>query len=306
MNINNANLSFGDMAYGNNPQEIDLHHAEKSSCNVYDVHSWHKGNGWAGIGYHYFVRKNGEIWKGRPDNAIGAHVAEHNTNTLGICAEGSYMSEDMPQAQKNAIIELCKYLCNKYGINKIYGHREVGSSNCPGTKYPLAEIRNTVFNGGGSNVINSNNDGSSYNVKDIQSMLIKIGYPVGSCGADGIMGTGTITAIKAFQRDCNLAVDGIVGNATYTKIKTEYNKKVNTQSKPTINNNPSWKDLDGGTGVINTPSGVNVRADKSTNSKILGTLPNGAKVQLYRKEGDWMHIYYPPHGGYVYAKYIRY
>ncbi len=146
MNIRNANLSFGSMSYGNNPNEIDLHHAEASSCSVYDVHSWHKGNGWAGIGYHYFVRKNGEIWKGRPDNAIGAHVAGHNTNTLGICAEGSYMRETMPQAQKNAIIELGRYLCNKYGIKKVYGHREVGSSNCPGTNYPLVEIKNTILN----------------------------------------------------------------------------------------------------------------------------------------------------------------
>ncbi|EPS49337.1 N-acetylmuramoyl-L-alanine amidase [Clostridium botulinum] len=79
-----------------------------------------------------------------------------------------------------------------------------------------------------------------------------------------------------------------------------------TPSKPTDNNNNSWINLDGKTGTINTPSGVNVREKKSTSSKILGTLANGAKVKLYRKEGDWIHIYYPPHGGYVYAKYIRY
>ncbi|MCW6112294.1 SH3 domain-containing protein [Clostridium sporogenes] len=59
-------------------------------------------------------------------------------------------------------------------------------------------------------------------------------------------------------------------------------------------------------GIDLYPSGVNVREKKSTSSRILGTLPNGAKVNLYRKEGDWIHIYYPTHGGYVYAKYIRY
>ncbi len=78
-----------------------------------------------------------------------------------------------------------------------------------------------------------------------------------------------------------------------------------TPSQPSTNNS-SWINLDGKTGTINTPSGVNVREKKSTSAKILGALPNGAKVQLYRKEGDWIHIYYPPHGGYVYAKYIRY
>ncbi|NFB30016.1 N-acetylmuramoyl-L-alanine amidase [Clostridium botulinum] len=91
----------------------------------------------------------------------------------------------------------------------------------------------------------------------------------------------------------NAIVKGLVGKTTSNS----------TPSEPTDN---SWINLDGKTGTINTPSGVNIREKKSTSSRILGALPNGAKVQLYRKEGDWIHIYYPPHGGYVYAKYIRY
>ncbi|MCR1974456.1 N-acetylmuramoyl-L-alanine amidase [Clostridium sporogenes] len=80
---------------------------------------------------------------------------------------------------------------------------------------------------------------------------------------------------------------------------------ITTQNKPTSKNN-SCINLDGKTGTICTPSGVNIREKKSTSSRILGVLPNGVKVKLYRKEGDWIHIYYPPHGGYVYGKYIRY
>ncbi|CAL83867.1 N-acetylmuramoyl-L-alanine amidase [Clostridium botulinum] len=93
----------------------------------------------------------------------------------------------------------------------------------------------------------------------------------------------------------NAIVKGLVGQTTSS-----------TSNKPTGNSDNGWINLDGKTGAINTPSGINVRAGKSTSSKILGTLANGAKVNLYRKEGDWMHIYYPPCGGYVYAKYIRY
>ncbi|WP_434296480.1 N-acetylmuramoyl-L-alanine amidase [Clostridium sporogenes] len=92
----------------------------------------------------------------------------------------------------------------------------------------------------------------------------------------------------------NAIVKGLVGKTTIT-----------TQNKPTSNNN-SWINLDGKTGTICTSSGVNVREKKSTSSKILGALPNGAKVRLYRKEGEWMHVYYPSHGGYIYGKYIRY
>ncbi|EHN14467.1 N-acetylmuramoyl-L-alanine amidase [Clostridium sporogenes] len=54
--------------------------------------------------------------------------------------------------------------------------------------------------------------------KIIQQMLINIGYPVGSYGADGVFGDGTVTAIKALQKDCNLSVDGIVGRETWKAL----------------------------------------------------------------------------------------
>ncbi|WP_225893748.1 peptidoglycan-binding domain-containing protein, partial [Clostridium botulinum] len=60
----------------------------------------------------------------------------------------------------------------------------------------------------------------------IQKMLITIGYPIGDSGIDGIIGNGTITAIKAFQKDCNLTIDGDVGSKTWDKLVYEYNKKL--------------------------------------------------------------------------------
>ncbi|MBY6874546.1 N-acetylmuramoyl-L-alanine amidase [Clostridium botulinum] len=88
-------------------------------------------------------------------------------------------------------------------------------------------------------------------------------------------------------------------------VKGLVDATVTTTSKPSTNNN-GFQNMDGKTGNICTPSGVNIRENKSTSSRILGALPNGANVKLYRKEGDWIHIYYPPHGGYVYGKYVRY
>ncbi|HDK7162071.1 TPA: N-acetylmuramoyl-L-alanine amidase [Clostridium botulinum] len=104
--------------------------------------------------------------------------------------------------------------------------------------------------------------------------------------------TGDMNRFNA-ENIANAIVKGLVGQTTSS-----------TSSKPSTDN--SWINLDGKTGTINTPSGVNIREKKSTSSKILGALPNGSKVNLYRKEGDWIHIYYPPHGGYVYGKYVRY
>ena len=106
MTIIDVGLKFNSMTYGNKPNKLVLHHAEASKCTVQDIHSWHLANGWAGIGYHYFVRKDGSIYKGRPDNAVGSHCQGSNTGSLGICFEGNYMKETMPTAQYNAGIKL--------------------------------------------------------------------------------------------------------------------------------------------------------------------------------------------------------
>lgn len=71
-----------------------------------------------------------------------------------------------------------------------------------------------------------------------------------------------------------------------------------------IPSNSNWYSLDGKLGIVTAKDGLNVRESKSTNSKILGILKHGEKVRLYRKEGDWIHIYYPNHGGYVHGDYI--
>ncbi len=89
-------------------------------------------------------------------------------------------------------------------------------------------------------------------------------------------------------------------------VKGLVGRSITGSSSSNTSSDNGWKNLDGKTGVINTPSGVNVREKKSTSSRILGTLFNGVKVKLYRREGEWIHIYYPPHGGYVYGKYIKY
>lgn len=145
MKIIEVNLNLGSLSYNNRPDKIVLHHAEASNCSVQDINSWHKANGWAGIGYHYYVRKDGSIYRGRPESAQGAHCPGANDSSIGICAEGKYDIETMPLAQKNVIVELCKDIVKRYGIKKIYRHKDLYSTDCPGSKYPFNEIVNLVF-----------------------------------------------------------------------------------------------------------------------------------------------------------------
>lgn len=148
MNIIDTNLNFKSLSYTNNDITVLLlHHAEWKTCSVEQIHEAHKNRGWAGIGYHYFVRKDGRIYKGRPDRAIGSHCKGHNTGTVAICAEGDYNTEQMPEAQKNAIIELGIYLWDKYSLKDVRGHKEVPyDTDCPGKNYPLQEIKTKIRN----------------------------------------------------------------------------------------------------------------------------------------------------------------
>lgn len=133
----------GTLTRRSSTKYIALHHAEAVTCTAKQVDEWHKANGWVGIGYHFFVRKNGEIYRGRPLWAMGAHVQGMNDCSIGVCAEGDYHNKDktMPEVQKRSIKELIAYLKTVYNDAEVVGHGEIGSSNCPGRYYPLAEMK---------------------------------------------------------------------------------------------------------------------------------------------------------------------
>ena len=46
------------------------------------VDEWHKQRGWSGIGYHFFVKRDGQIELGRPLEKSGAHTKGHNKNSI--------------------------------------------------------------------------------------------------------------------------------------------------------------------------------------------------------------------------------
>ena len=157
MNIRKANLQFGPLTKRKETTGIILHHPVWFNCTIEDIHRAHRnpppnGNGWSGVGYHYLVRKNGEVWEGRPDNTVGAHAgASNNGHTIGICFEGNFhpstrlsVDRSMNNAQFKAGQELLWFLYAKYPTIKwVKGHKEVGATECPGQFFPLAELKAT-------------------------------------------------------------------------------------------------------------------------------------------------------------------
>ena len=142
MNIHEANLKRnGNWSYRNSTSEIILHHAEASHASVEDINQWHLERGWAGIGYNYYVRKDGTIWRGRPEWAVGAHAKGHNDKSIGICCEGAYMTETMPAAQLAALNDLIRDIMSRWGKLKLLRHKDVNETDCPGVNFPWAEVQ---------------------------------------------------------------------------------------------------------------------------------------------------------------------
>ena len=148
MEIIETNLQFNsNYSEMKEVEGILLHNSGVSVLQSIEViHNYHKNKGWAGIGYHYYVRKNGSVYRGRPENMAGAHCPGVNSTSIGICAEGNFNEETMSDVQRQAIIELVKDIKSRYDIKWIKGHREILATSCPGANFPLEEIKNAVEN----------------------------------------------------------------------------------------------------------------------------------------------------------------
>lgn len=185
INIIETNLSFKPMSNRSSTTRIILHHAAAKSCTAEQIHQWHLNNGWSGAGYHFLVRKDGNIYRLRPENKIGAHASGSNSDSLGVCFEGDFMSETMGETQRKAGAELVSYLKSKYGISKVQKHKDVCATDCPGVNFPFSEIENT---------------GSSTSATTSGS---------GDVSVDGWIGVNTN---KKAQRYFGTPVDGVMSN----------------------------------------------------------------------------------------------
>lgn len=95
------------------------------------IKGWHLLRNFSDVGYHYFIKKNGEVQKGRDESKAGAHVKGHNSASIGICLSGD--GEKTPE-QLKALEVLLIYLCSKYELEKkdILGHNDLAATECPG------------------------------------------------------------------------------------------------------------------------------------------------------------------------------
>ena len=98
--IKETNLDFGSLSNRAVTDMIVLHHTGENDidASAEQIHGWHLNQEWAGIGYHFVIRKDGTIERGRPEWAIGSHAYGENSHTIGI-----HLSGDFEQAKPTEI-----------------------------------------------------------------------------------------------------------------------------------------------------------------------------------------------------------
>lgn len=147
LDIKEVEYKWGnELKDGNSPKKLIIHHSATDSPETpEDIHKFHLDNGWSGIGYHFYIREDGTIYRGRDENIIGAHAKNANYNTLGICIEGNFEKEGLNEKQRNSLINLGTYLSLKYPIKDIIPHRSVVDTLCPGTLFPMDNIKVSII-----------------------------------------------------------------------------------------------------------------------------------------------------------------
>lgn len=168
--IINTPLSFGSLSpLSKNNVEYLVVHTQGAPGNedgsAAGIHAYHKkpkaqgGRGWAGIGYHFVVRKNGQVERGRPLDRQGAHVQGYNRASVGICCSGNGDLADLTAQQKGSLRDLVRDLRSEFVASTVQGHRPLvdhligtgllgkglaTTKTCPGVRVNLNELQQLI------------------------------------------------------------------------------------------------------------------------------------------------------------------
>lgn len=97
-----------------------------------EIRKWHLEKGWADIGYHFVIRRNGDVEDGRPVDQAGAHTQGYNRESIGICLVGGNNEADFSFSQYHSLVALIEKLKTQYGSDiTVHGHREFADKLCP-------------------------------------------------------------------------------------------------------------------------------------------------------------------------------
>lgn len=211
-----------------------------------EVGNWHFSKWSRPGGYNFFIPEDGSILEMCGWNYIGAHAPGCNTNSIGVCFQGTF-NNGLPNETQ---LESFAWLLNKHGVPKNQqGHRDCSSTGCPGdalyrelplslSKGAQAPKASKPKKGSSSQptsnkwtesvvdnlpLVSKEHNSKGAHARRAQSLLAANGHPPANTFAsngkpDGNFGPGSDSATKSFQKSKRLGVDGIVGPNTWTAL----------------------------------------------------------------------------------------
>lgn len=126
---------------------IIVHHTGAEEKDAAQVRRYHLSLGWADIGYHYVLERDGTVVSGRSLSLQGAHCAAGGMNFygIGVALLGNLENHPPLAAQQTSLYNLLLSLCRRFNIppQRVLGHREVpgAATACPGRKLDMAAVR---------------------------------------------------------------------------------------------------------------------------------------------------------------------
>ena len=156
------------------PQAIVVHHTASSNsyseAEVPGVITGHcifhvNGRGWDDLGYNFMVDRFGNVWEGRTASKTaaiqGAHTAGFNSKTQGVAMMGNFETSAPSSSHLSGLRGILNWLTGWHSVDptgqvtliagstnnggweggepitvpSIIGHRDLGSTNCPGSVF---------------------------------------------------------------------------------------------------------------------------------------------------------------------------
>ncbi|XP_060901935.1 peptidoglycan recognition protein 5 [Labrus mixtus] len=99
------------------------------------------------IGYNFLVAGDGTVFEGRGWGVVGAHAKGNNHDSLGIAFMGNFNNDTPSKEAISSVKQLLQLgVCQSFLDPEfvLFGHRDLGSTECPGNKLyaALPQLRN--------------------------------------------------------------------------------------------------------------------------------------------------------------------
>jgi hypothetical protein len=79
------------------------------------------------LAYNFFITQDGFLFEGRPALKIPASQLGDNLHGISVCIDGDFTKHAANNMQFDTAINICKWICDRYPITHVKGHRDVAA-----------------------------------------------------------------------------------------------------------------------------------------------------------------------------------